>query len=195
MNLEELYNIILIDKPSVYIKEDEEKLFKLIPELKISKGFNQNNIWHIYDVYEHLLHVIDGVSPKLDIRLAALFHDIGKPYVYSEDENKVGHFYGHWDKSAEIFKRFAKDNNIDQDLANIILKLIKYHDIRVNKLSDEELKIIINNFNMHELNLLFELRRSDLLAQNPKFHYLIDDYKKEEIKLLNLINNNKRKKE
>lgn len=195
MSIEKMFNILLTNKPSLYIKKNEKELFEMIPELKYSKGFNQNNIWHVYDIYEHILHVIDNVPNNLILRLTALFHDIGKPFVYTEDENKVGHFYGHWDKSAEIFKRFAKDNNIDQDLTNIILKVIKYHDIRVNKLSDEELKIIINNFNMHELNLLFELRRSDLLAQNPKFHYLIDDYKKEEMKLLNLINNNKRKKE
>lgn len=195
MNADMLFEILKKDKPSLYIKQNENNIFKIIPELKECKGFNQNNIWHIYDVYEHILHVIDGVSPKLVIRLAALFHDIGKPYVYKEDENKVGHFYGHWDKSTEIFNKFAKENNINIHLFNTVSKLITYHDIRISKLSDEELTDILINFNLDELNLLFELRRSDLLAQNPKFHYLIDDYKKEEIKLLNLINNNKRKKE
>ena len=195
MNADMLFEILKKDKPSLYIKQNENNIFKIIPELKECKGFNQNNIWHIYDVYEHILHVIDGVSPKLVIRLAALFHDIGKPYVYKEDENKVGHFYGHWDKSTEIFNKFAKENNINIHLFNTVSKLITYHDIRISKLSDEELTDILINFNLDELNLLFELRRGDLLAQNPKFHYLIDDYKKEEIKLLNLINNNKRKKE
>ena len=65
----------------------------------------QKNIWHVYDVYEHILHVIDGVPNNITLRLAALFHDIGKPFVYKEDENGVGHFYGHWNKSKEIFEK------------------------------------------------------------------------------------------
>lgn len=56
-----LFNILLSDKPSELIKYHEKEIFLLIPELEKSKGFNQNNEWHIYDAYEHILHVIDGV--------------------------------------------------------------------------------------------------------------------------------------
>lgn len=59
-DVKNLFNILLSDKPSELIKYHEEKIFLLITELEKSKGFNQNNEWHIYDVYEHILHVIDG---------------------------------------------------------------------------------------------------------------------------------------
>ena len=91
-----LFNILLSKEPSRLIKENEEYIFSIIPELKNTKGFNQNNLWHIYDVYEHILHVIDGVPGDLTLRLVALFHDIGKPFTYTVDENNVGHFYNHW---------------------------------------------------------------------------------------------------
>lgn len=97
-NLEFLYQVLLSNKPSLLIKETEDVIFEMVPELQNCKGFNQNNEWHIYDVYEHILHVIDEVSPNINMRLAALFHDIGKPSVYIEDGQGVGHFHGHWKK-------------------------------------------------------------------------------------------------
>ena len=105
-----LFEILTLPKPSIFIREFEEEIFDLIPELEKSKGFKQNNDWHIYDVYNHTLNVVDNVPSDLNLRLAALFHDIGKPDTYTEDENGVGHFYGHWDKSKEKFLKFAKRN-------------------------------------------------------------------------------------
>ena len=73
--------------------EDEtsnvDKILDIIPELSYSINFNQNSIWHVYDVFEHILHVIDGVDKDIELRLAAFFHDIGKPFVYKEDENGI----------------------------------------------------------------------------------------------------------
>ena len=85
MNEIELFKILLSDKPSDRIKNNEKEIFEFIPELKDCKGFNQNNDWHVYDVYEHILHVVDYVEEDLILRLTALFHDIGKPLSYTED--------------------------------------------------------------------------------------------------------------
>ena len=186
MKLEELFDILSQDKPSEYIKNNEEKIFEFIPELKRCKGFNQNNEWHIYDVYEHILHVIDNVENDIILRLTALFHDIGKPLCYVEDEQGVGHFYGHWDKSKEIFEEFAKLNNIDEDMKNIISNLILYHDINIEKLSSEELDEIINVLGFGGIKKLFKVKRSDLLSQNPKYHYVLDKYNEQERKVLKL---------
>lgn len=175
-NLCFLFDILVSNKPSLLIKRYEDIVFELIPELKLCKGFNQNNEWHIYDVYSHILHVIDGVRSDLIIRLAALFHDIGKPYTYTEDEFKIGHFYGHFNESNKIFMAFAKKYNLESKLVNTTSKLIYYHDINFDSLTEDELKNILNKFNKEELQLLFELKRSDLLAQNKKYHYLLENY-------------------
>lgn len=131
-----VYNILLSDNPSDSIRNNEEEIFRLIPELKTCKGFNQNNEWHIYDVYEHILHVVDGVSPNITMRLAALFHDIGKPLSYTEDENKVGHFFGHWDESIKIFNTFSDKHNINKDIKERVINLIYYHDMNISKMND-----------------------------------------------------------
>lgn len=184
MDLDFLINILLQDKPSKYIKMNEEEIFKIIPELKIGKNFQQNSIWHVYDVYEHILHVVDGVPNNIILRLAALFHDIGKPFVYKEDENGVGHFYGHWNRSKEIFEKFSKKCNLDLDATNIISNLILYHDLNIDKISDDELKNLVKIFNKDGIIMLFQLKRSDLLAQNENYHYLLENYDKQEERML-----------
>jgi len=179
-----LINILLKDKPSKYIKNNEERIFQIIPELRKCKGFNQNNIWHIYDVYEHILHVVDGVPNNIILRFAALFHDIGKPFVYQEDENKVGHFCGHWNKSKEIFETFATKYNIEKNMKTVISNLILYHDLNIDKITDAELEKLVNTFNEDGIIMLFQLKRSDLLAQSERYHYLLDNYSIQESKVL-----------
>lgn len=181
MSIKELFTILLSDKPSTLLKENEEELFKLIPELERCKGFNQNNEWHIYDVYEHILHVVDSVPNDITILLAALFHDIGKPISYTEDENKVGHFYGHWEVSKKIFEEFANKYNIDNK--ELISNLIYYHDKHITK--EDNIYLF---FNKDELNMLYNLKRADLLAQNSKYHYQIDNINQEEKEILDIIN-------
>ncbi len=185
--MEFLEEILLQEKPSILIRSNSDKIFKLIPELRTCKDFAQNNIWHIYDVYEHILHVVDGVPNILELRIAALFHDIGKPYVYKADKNGVGHFFGHWDKSNEIFSKYADRYSLDEDSKRLISNLILYHDVNIDKLDNEELKKIITIFDKKAIEMLFKLKKSDLLAQNKKFHYLLDNYSKQESKLLKLI--------
>lgn len=186
-----LNEILSLNKPSIYIKLYEDMIFDLIPELKVSKGFKQNNKWHIYDVYDHTLNVVDYVDANnINLRYAALFHDIGKPYVYSEDENGVGHFYGHWDKSLELFLKFAKRNLFSENDIEQISKLIKYHDINFEHLTEEELYEIINVFSREELILLFKLKRADLLSQSSEFHYLLEKYYDQSKRVLELKDNN-----
>ncbi len=178
MKYEDLSRILMYDCPSAFIRNNEDKIFSLIPELKLCKNFNQNNLWHIYDVYEHILHVVDNVPLNLELRLAALFHDVGKSFVYTEDEMGVGHFYDHWNKSNDIFLAFAKRNNLNSELISVVSKLIIYHDINFSKIDLDVEKRIIEEFSKDELNMLFELKRSDLLAQNSKFYYLFDEYER-----------------
>ncbi len=179
-----MINILLNDKPSEFIQNNEKKIFEIIPELSKCKGFCQNSIWHIYDVYEHILHVVDGVPNNIVLRLAGLFHDIGKPFVYQEDENGIGHFYGHWSKSKEIFENFAEKYNLEKNIRTIISNLILYHDLNIDQISDNELEKLVSIFNEDGIVMLFKLKRSDLLAQNEQYHYLLDNYNAQEAKIL-----------
>ena len=109
-----LKNILLSDDIESAIRENEEFIFSIIPELKAEKGFDQKSKYHCYDVWDHTICALKNSSKDLDLRLALLFHDIGKPYCYTED-NGVRHFKGHAIKSGE--------------LAPIILDRLGYKDI------------------------------------------------------------------
>ncbi len=184
MSIEELFEILLNKNPREAIIQNEERIFKMIPELKDCKGFNQNNSWHKYDVYEHTLHVVDNVEEDICLRLAALFHDIGKPKTYTEDSQEVGHFYGHWDKSSKIFCEFAEKYKIDKNIKDTVELLIKYHDENIKYFDDRELKLFTDMFYRKEIIMLFKLKKADLLAQNEKYHGLLEQYEEQKNRVL-----------
>ncbi|HWQ89993.1 MAG TPA: CCA tRNA nucleotidyltransferase [Desulfitobacteriaceae bacterium] len=75
----EFAKILLTDDVTCGIKLlDELGFFQLfLPELARLKGLTQNH-YHTKDVWEHTLQVVSDTPPCLLIRLAALFHDLGK---------------------------------------------------------------------------------------------------------------------
>lgn len=81
---DEFEKILASQKPSLGLKLLEETglLALFIPEFKICRGCVQSDYraFHKFDVMDHLLYACDGApAQKLNVRLAALFHDIGKP--------------------------------------------------------------------------------------------------------------------
>lgn len=180
MSYIDLLDILLSDDVYNILKQNEEKLFELIPELKSCKGFEQNNKWHIYDVYEHILHVVSGVESNVYLRLSALFHDIGKPLTYTEDANRVGHFYNHWTESAQIFEKYQSKFDLSNEEISLIVNLIFYHDINIDKMDAQEISKMMHIIGSENIELLFSLKRADLLAQSPVYHGLLVSINKQE---------------
>jgi len=182
MNLKELFEILLEDKPSTKLRERKEELFDLIPELRSCDKFDQHSKWHPYDVLEHIFHVVDNVAPIIELRLAALFHDVAKPETFELDDKGRGHFQDHGEKSVRIFNRFANQNKISKKQINIIARLIRYHDDYLyDPRKADKLKCA---FTKNEIELLYEIQKADLLAQSKEFHYLLEDYEKGKEKIL-----------
>ena len=165
----ELLKILSYKEASRYIDEYRELFFIIIPRLKETYNFDQHNKYHIYDVFHHTLKVIDGVSNNKYLKLAALFHDIGKPEKFFTDEEGVGHFYGHWETSAKIFKQYCKEYKVDKKTKDIVTSLIINHDRQLPSKRSSMIKFL-QEFNPEYLNLLFELKKADILAQNPIYH-------------------------
>lgn len=70
-----------------------------IPELARLKGLVQNK-YHAKDAWEHTLYVVKNTPPQIFLRLAGLFHDIGKwetasreCYVWGKLEGSEKEFY------------------------------------------------------------------------------------------------------
>ena len=177
MNRDELFSVLLSDDVCNLLSNREKELIELIPEIKLSMGFNQKSKWHVYDVYEHTMHVIEGVPKKLDLRLAALFHDLGKPYTYFEDENGDRHFPRHWEKSQEIFLDFARRNNLDSNLALNVSNLIYYHDINFD-VNENLILDVIEKIGYDNISDWFLLKKADLNASNTDYFDLKEEVNK-----------------
>lgn len=85
---DELNKILLTDRPSKGIRKMVESglMGYIIPEMMKCVGFDQKNKYHDKDVFEHILMVVDNCPKDLEIRLAALLHDIAKPDCFTEDD-------------------------------------------------------------------------------------------------------------
>ena len=184
---DELKQIIMFDKIGYYLNNYKEIFFELIPELKICDGFDQHNQYHIYDIYIHTIKVIENSPHNLYIKMAALFHDIGKPTKFELDDKGVGHFINHANISNEIFKEFANKYKLDNKSKKIISDLVLYHE---ETLSNKNNKIynFYKNYNMNRIELLFALKRADVLSQNPQYINRLDELNKLEQKYIDIRN-------
>lgn len=135
---------------------------QIIPEIKPCIRFNQNNRYHTHDVYEHTLYVVDYChTTDFEIKMAALFHDIGKPDAYVVDELGYGHFYGHPAMSAEKSKlALIKDFKLTCEEFENIITLIEYHDIEVAS-TTKSVKKAINKIGVELIKKWFILKQAD----------------------------------
>lgn len=169
---DELCKILVSSQPVYGIKNIVELnlMDYIIPELKICVGFKQHNIHHDKDVYEHILSVVENVPNKLELRLAALLHDIGKPKCFSIGDNGQGHFYGHQKISADMTKDILKRLKFDNKTIDKVDKLVYNHMARYNKLRTPNIKKFINKVGIDNLDDLFELQIADIKGSAKEYH-------------------------
>ncbi len=119
----------------------------IIPEMIPCIGAPHNSRWHPHDIYDHILHVVDGCkSNKFEIKLAALLHDIGKPFSRVHDnEYNCDHFYDHQLVSVEIARDvIAKDLRISTRERERVLGLILHHDDHISPEYKHIRRFIVN---------------------------------------------------
>ena len=165
----ELSKMLCADNIREVLSKYSDILAVVLPEIKDMKGFEQHNFHHIYDVMNHTAVVVESAPPIIHLRLAALFHDCGKPDCFSVDENGVGHFYSHASISAkkadETLLRLRCDNRTREK----VVKLIKLHDAPI----EENEVVIRKKLSKYGEDLLFdliELKRADTKGLAPEFH-------------------------
>lgn len=106
----------------------------ILPELREGLGCEQKGE-HIYDVFEHMLHALGHAADKkfpFEIRLAALFHDIGKPRTRRWDGTKAGGkgkytFYGHEVVGARMTEKILTRLRFPKETIELVTKFVRYH--------------------------------------------------------------------
>ena len=175
----ELNKIVCADRYEVFL-EYIDVFSVFIPELKNGYMFNQNNKYHIYDVLTHCLKAMINIEPVVHLRLAALLHDVEKPSTYTVDDEGVGHFYGHCEKSADTAKKILRRLRYDNFTRDRIYILVKYHDSEI-VLSKKNVKRWLAKLGVDVFKELILLKRADNFAQAPevrdrqKYYDEVDD--------------------
>lgn len=148
------------------LREYADVLAQIIPELAPMFGFEQKNPHHDRDVWEHTIAVVAHAPAEPVMRWSALLHDIGKPKCFTEDEEGIGHFYGHagiGDALAEeVLGRLRFDNAARQR----IRLLVKNHDTPLPQ-EEKGVKRLLNRFGPEAVEQLIRLHRADTAGQHP----------------------------
>lgn len=103
-----------------------EVLSVFIPEIKNSVGFEQKSRFHKYDVWEHTAVAVSKSCNDKFVRLALMFHDIGKPFS-CQQEGETRHFKGHAAVSADMAHKIMKRLKYDNNTLDTVVKIIEHH--------------------------------------------------------------------
>lgn len=152
------------------IEKNPKWFIKYIPELSDCIGFCQNNPYHIYDVFSHTIHALESCTSNDSIvKLAILFHDIGKPCCYFEDENGIGHFYRHAMVGADMTDKIMERLGFEKDIREKTVQLIHYHDA-IFKPNRKNIRKWLQKIGKEQFERLLCVRRSDIMGHNPVCH-------------------------
>lgn len=183
----ELDKILLSDNPGFYITKYKKVFFAIIPHLSYCDSFDQHSKWHSYNVFDHIMKVVDSTEKDLVLRLSALFHDIKKPECFTLDINNEGHFYNHYVKSSIYANEILTNLSYNKILINRVCHLVLFHETRLKI----DKRLIINfliEFGLDDLDLFFKLQKADIMGQNPDLLYRLKEYDKLEDEILKIVN-------
>jgi poly(A) polymerase len=121
---DELRRMLTSERPRLAIEllDAGELLETILPEVAACKGVTQTG-YHTHDVYGHTLLVVEHVPDDLPLRLAALFHDVGKPSTATPD----GAFTGHEIVGAKMARSALERLRFSQKEIEIVVQLVRLH--------------------------------------------------------------------
>ncbi|MEA3399298.1 MAG: HD domain-containing protein [Patescibacteria group bacterium] len=144
----------------------------IMPELEQGIECEQGGE-HIYDVYEHLLHALGHSTDKgwsFEVRLAALFHDIGKPKSRRPGEKKEYTFYGHEVVGARITKKIMERLKYPKKTTNLVVSYVRNHmffsDTEIISLS--AVRRVVKKVGKENIWKLMQIRECDRVGMNKK---------------------------
>ncbi|MDR2802673.1 MAG: CCA tRNA nucleotidyltransferase [Treponema sp.] len=179
---QEFDKIAASGKPSTALLYMERSgLLKMVlPELADCRGVEQRG-FHRFDVLTHSLLACDyaarsGYSQA--VRLAALFHDIGKPSVAKLDGGGVWTFYGHENVSAGLTRALMTRLRYSNAEIEAVTHLVKEHMFHyTDSWNDSAVRRFVKRVGEENLRALFDLRRSDsfgMTGVEPPLDLLLD---------------------
>jgi len=203
---DELMKIIMSENAAkgIDLLRETNLLQYIIPELLEGYKMEQNK-HHIYDVYEHSLRSLDFAAKKgfnKYVRLAALFHDIGKPRT-KRGEGPNSTFYNHEIVGAKMTAQILNRLRFPKKDIEKVVKLVRYHLFyyNVGEVTESSVRRLLRKVGKENIEELVQLRMADRIGSGcPKalpyrlrhFLYVVDKVSQDPISTIMLkINGHK----
>jgi poly(A) polymerase len=124
---EELDKLLVVDAPGagLWFLVETGLAAEFIPELP-GLALEQDPIHHHKDVLAHTIAVVEKTSPRRLLRLAALFHDVGKPKTRSFGPGGVS-FHHHEVVGARMTRERLQALKYAQDDVEVVTTLVELH--------------------------------------------------------------------
>jgi poly(A) polymerase len=139
-----------------------------LPELGALK-LEQDPVHKHKDVFHHTLAVVERTRPELELRLAALLHDIGKPKTRRIDEEEGVSFHHHEVVGAKMARHRLRElrfpNYVVDDVTELIRLHHRFHTYRLGW-SDSAVRRYVRDAGPL-LGTLNALVRADCTTRNP----------------------------
>jgi poly(A) polymerase len=147
-------------------------LSALFPEVEALVGFGDGE-WRHKDVWKHTKQVVRQAVPRLEVRWASLFHDIGKVKTRSITTDGKVHFFGHAEVGARMFDKldrriamFAPEPALKSTVRFLVL-----HHLRANQYDPNWTDSAVRRFAREladHLDDLLCLARADITTKRPE---------------------------
>ena len=197
---EELIKLLSTNKPSIgfYLMQKSKLLEYVFPEMLDLPGIEIVNGMGHKDVFIHTLQVVDNAAKltnKMEIRFAALVHDIAKPITKRFNKTKGWTYHGHEEVGKRMISYIAKRMKLPNELKNYLQILTKLHlrpiALAKKEITDSAVRRLIFEAGKFIDDLMI-LCRADITTKNPN---KVKKYIKNFDKVEELIRNVKLKDE
>ncbi len=130
----------------------------IMPELAQGKGMAQPEKFHNHDVLEHSLRTV--LYADASIRLAALVHDVGKPYCMRIN----GNYYAHEKEGARIAEEVCNRLKVPKKRREeaVALTALHMYDARLDARESKVRRFIVRHFPLFEK--LLQIKQADFSA-------------------------------
>lgn len=147
-------------------------LAALLPEVEAMVGFGDGE-WRHKDVWKHTKQVVRQAVPRLEIRWAALLHDIGKVRTRSISPSGEVHFFGHAEVGARMFDKMNRRVGLfrNEDALSSTVRFLILHHLRASQYDATWTESAVRRFAKEMGPLLHDLlclSRADITTKRPE---------------------------